>query len=273
MGVRKGTVSAAWAVALCAVVRAGPINSDVAFTPREGGGVLRLQYAFEEADGGRVVDHLSRSSVRGVLVLGLRANLAWITAVPYVHQRADVFNRRFGRSERQREGVGDVTLLLKYRFWQRDHGPMQTDRWAVLGGLQVRSGDRDFSSDSYDPIVGLVYTWRRRQAKFDADLVYQFNTGAGKARHDDLRYDATFSYRFYPTRYTSASTFDIDAVAELNGRYRTDGSHTLYLSPGLVVSFVRWSLEMSVQIPTLEEHVPGAAETDYRFVAGVRYRW
>ena len=252
---------------------AGPINSDVAFTPREGGGVLRLQYTYEEAGAGGAVRHKNQSTVRGVLVYGLRQNLALILSAPYVNRQVDRFDKRFGRTEEAHDGVGDITLLLKYRFYQKDLGPMSTVRLAALGGLNVRSGDMEFSSDSYDPIVGAVFTWRHDRNKFDADLIYQFNTAGGQAGHDTLRYDLAYSRRIYPATYDDSTGYEILAVAELNGRYKTDGSHTIYLAPGVVLLSEQWSLEMSIQLPALQNLAGDGPETRYRLVTGLRYRW
>ena len=256
----------------CAAV-AGPINSDVAFTPREGGGVLRLQYTYEEAGAGGAVQHKNQSTVRAVLIYGLRSNIALILSAPYVNRQVDRFNKRFGRTEEAHDGVGDITLLLKYRFYQKDLGPLSTVRLAALGGINLRSGDRDFSSDSYDPIVGAVFSWRDDRDKFDADLIYQFNTGGGQARHDTLRYDLTYSRRIHPASYDDSTGYEILGVAELNGRYKTDGSHTIYLSPGVVFQFEQWTLEMSIQLPALQNLAGDRPETRYRFVTGLRYRW
>ncbi len=252
---------------------AGPINSDVAFTPREGGGILRLQYTYEEAGAGGAVQHKNQTTVRGVLIYGLRSNIALILSAPYVNRQVDLFDKRFGRTEEAHDGVGDITLLLKYRFYQKDLGPMNTVRLAALGGLNLRSGDLDFSSDSYDPILGAVFTWRHDRDKFDADLIYQFNTGGGQARHDTLRYDLTYSRRIHPVSYDDSTGYEILAIAELNGRYKTDGSHTIYLSPGVIFQFERWTLEMSLQLPALQDLAGDGPETDFRFVTGLRYRW
>ena len=254
-------------------VDGGPINSDAAFTPREGGGILRLQYSFEEAEGNGPVQHVSKSTVKAVLVYGLKSNLALFLKVPYVNRQVDRFDRRLGRSEDAHDGVGDITVMAKYRFYQKDAGPQETVRVAVLGGLNVRSGDSDFSSDSYDPIVGAVFSWRKQRSKWNADLIYRFNTGRGDRRHDMLRYDLTYSRRVYPAEYSEGHTYDIDAVAEINGRYVTDGTHEVFLSPGMVWTWERVSFELSVQIPALQDLSGGAAETDYRIVTGLRFRW
>lgn len=256
-----------------ATVQAGPINTDVAFTPREGGSILRLQYVYSESGAGGAVRHINASQARATYIYGAKENLALFLSVPYVHRQVDRFNAKLGRFEEERDGIPDFTVMAKYRFWQEDRGPGKTTRWALLGGLNVRSGDSDFSSDSYDPIVGLVYSWRANRANVDLDCVYQFNTGGGKFRHDTLRYDAAYSYRLFPAVFDSESKYEIAGVAELNGRYSTDGSHEIFIAPGLQLTTERWTLETSLQLPVVQEFSQDGPETNYRFVIGIKLRW
>lgn len=252
---------------------AGSIHSDVALTPREGGHILRLQYTYSEADAHADIQQINRSTVRATYIYGLRANLALLISAPYVNQQVDRIAGRSGRVEEAHDGVGDVTLLAKYRFWQHDAGPQQTQRWAVLGGMRLRSGDANFSSDSYDPIVGTVFTWRSGRKFFDADLVYRFGTGSGKSRLDTLRYDLAYSYRLAPAEFQPGRNTEWNLVAELNGRYRSDGAHELLLSPGLQFVMERCTLEASIQWPVVQNLARDEAEIDFRLVMGVRFHW
>ncbi len=255
---------------------AGPINSDVAFTPRKGGGVLRMQYSYADAQGyGRARDirQVQTSVARVALVLGLEADLALILNVPYVYREQQVYDRREGHVEDRRDGPADTTLLLKYRFWQLDEGPLRTRRLAGLLGVNLSNGDSDFSSDSYDPIVGVVYSWRNNRHVFDADLVYRINTGDGDFDHDTLLYDMAYSYRIHPETFDATTPTQWSIVAELNGRYRTDGIHEIFLAPGIQYTSQQWTWEASFQLPTVQELGGNTVETDYRFSVGWRYRW
>jgi len=254
-----------------ATLLAGPINTDVALTPPKGGSIFRLQYVYSESGGSGDVQHVNASIMKGTYVFGLKENLALFLTAPYIHREIDVVKPQRGRFERSDTGVADLTFLAKYRFWQDDRRPGETLRWAALGGVNIRSGDSDFTSDSYDPIVGTVFTWQRDRGWLDADLVYQFNTGGGKSRHDAVRYDVAYSYRLMPGRFEPGNAWELDAVAELNGRYITDGSHEIFLSPGLQFITTRWIFETSLQLPVIQD-IDGP-ETDYRFVVGFRFQW
>lgn len=275
-GIGAALVTLAVAVGTGQTARAGPINTDVAFTPREGGAILRLQYHYSESGGAGEVENINASIVRATYVFGVKANLALFLSVPYGNRQIDRLVRRDNRwirFEEAHDGLADVTVLAKYRFWQHDRSESETQRWAVLGGLNIRSGDSDFSSDSYDPILGTAFSWRRDRGRFDADLVYQFNTGVGDFRHDGLRYDVAYSYRVFPQRYQRGQSYSLDAVAELNGFYSTDGSHEVFLSPGLQYVTERWALEASVQLPVVQEFAQDRPETDFRIVLGFRLHW
>ncbi len=252
---------------------AGPINTDVAFTPFKGGNMLRLQWRYEEADGNAGVQHKNVSVYRATWVHGLEPNLALIVNAPFVVARVDKFAKNRGRFQVQHDGLADITALLKLRFWQKDQGPLRTMRAAVLGGMNFRSGDTDFTSDSYDPIVGVVYSMREDRSVFDADLIYQFNTAGGLGRHDVLRYDLGFSYRLFPVTFEDDVLEELQVVAELNGSYNTNGDHEVFLAPGFQYTTEKWTWEISVQIPTIQEFSGYNADTDYRLVLGFKYRW
>ncbi len=268
-----GLVSAIVATAIPAGSEAGPINSTVAFTPREGGSILRFQYTYSEADRRGNIQHVNASNVQTTYAYGLKQNLALIATIPYANRQVDLVDPKLGRFEEAHDGLGDITVLAKYRFWQKDLGPGRTLRWAALGGLNIRSGDSDFTSDSYDPILGAVFTWRGGRHRLDADLIYRFNTGTGRFRHDALRYDFSHSFRIFPVTFKADQTFELDTVAELNGMYATNGSHEVFLSPGLQFITERWTFETSIQLPVIQDFAGDPPESNYRFVAGLRFRW
>lgn len=256
-----------------AVALSGPINSDVAFTPRSGGTILRLQYTYSEADRHDSTPGVVSSGARAVLIHGATENLALILAAPFVHREIDALGPGGSSMQFRHDGLADVTLLAKYRVWQNDVGPLHTLRWAVIGGVNIRSGDSDITSDSYDPILGTVFSWRRDRRSFDADLLYQLNTGGGQAGHDVLRYDLAYSYRLMPETFGTSNPYSFNVVAELNGRYLTDGSHEVFFAPGLQFAMPRWVLEASLQLPVVQDLSGGMPEDDFRLIVGLRFQW
>ena len=107
-------------------------------------------------------------------------------------------------------------------------GPTEPARLNLLGGMEVRSGESNVSSDSYDPLLGLVYTQSHGRHGFDAALLWKFNTAGGPAP-DRLRYDVAYVYRLQPEQYTVDKLTALFAVLELNGSYETNGDQELFL--------------------------------------------
>ena len=245
------------------------INTDVAMTPNRDGGVFRLRLIAEEGDIKTPSTEIDALSVSATVAYGLRANLALFLNLPYVRREG----KMSAGASAVDQGIADFTIFGKYRFIQRDTGPVDTQRWAWIGGVNVRSGDSDVSSESVDPLGGVVYSLQRGRSHVDADLLYQINTGSGASGDDVLRYDAAYSYRVYPERFKPGKAYSLETVAELNGHYTTDGSHTVFVSPGLQYHLERWTFETSLQLPLFQDVAPNRMETDYRVLAGFRFHF
>ena len=256
--------------------QAFPINTNVALQPAEGQFIYRtqLRYRSFEVDGPNAdVDVLTNSHV---LVYGWTARFSTVLGVPlrYRHFEQD------GRKEDD-VGVGDINLLARYQLWKK-LAYLSSQSWTLLGGLQVPTFDDPFSSRSFDPILGTVYSWRYFRHGFDADAVYQLNTQNDRdfEEGDILRYDLTYQYRLWPWQYTSETSWTLSGLLEANGvqqwkseRYgrslRESDSHQLFVSPGLVLSGRRVRLEAGLQVPVIRQVGNAAKEDDVRFVLGL----
>jgi len=179
-------------------------------------------------------------------------------------------------SDQRVGGVGDITVLGKWRFYQDDSGPLDTLRLSLAGGIRIRSGDAPFTSDGYDPIVGLAATKISGRHGFNGSLQWLFSTDGndepiypGESLADVLRYDAAYLFRLYPAKYSSETYGALYAVVELNGTYETNGDNELLIAPGLMYEAATWTLELSVQAPVWRD-VHHRAEMDYAIVAGIR---
>lgn len=266
-------------VALTAPVFAQePINADAAPMPSPGHVTVREQFRFvrlslDEGPRDRqsdIDDFQMRTTVNVGLVRDVSLSLR--NSVIFRDQSFD----RTSRDDRE-QGVGDVTLLAKWRVWRRDSGPVDTARLALLGGADIRSGDAPFTSDAYNPIVGAAYTQISGRHGFNAALSYTFTTDgaadatyAGMSTADVLRYDAAYLYRLAPSAWSADTKGAWYGMVELNGVYETNGDNEILLSPGLMYEAVTWALELSVQLPVWQD-IGFRAETDYTFVIGLRY--
>ncbi len=228
------------ASALLALTRGGHaagLNTDVALTPPLGGTIIRVQWRYSRLFGD---DREVQRSVRP------------ITAV-------------YGATE-------NLAILGKYRFLQEDE-PGRTTRWAVIGGAEVPTFDNDFSSESFDPIIGTVFTHQRLDWWIDWDVLYKFNTAGGGAGDDELRADVAYSHRLLGGESDVTGPWGLYAIAEVNARYFTDGSAQAFASPGLQYITPNLILEAGVQLPIGQDLKSPRLETDYTVVVSFRLQF
>ena len=179
-------------LALHSVSYGAGLNTDVALTPPEDGTIVRFQWRdITLSHDPTPMDRDVSLTVNPLTVVhGISANLAVLATLPSINRRVELPSGE----DAEDTGVGDIPLLFKYRFYQDDE-PGVTTRWAMIGGVEIPSYDEDFSSDSFDPIIGTVWTHQRRDWWIDWDLIYKFNTAGGTAGDDLLRGDTAASIR------------------------------------------------------------------------------
>ena len=249
---------------------AAGLNTNVALTPPEDGWIIRTQWRYSRLSGDptpfdRVID-LSIQPI--TIVYGLTADLALISTVPIIHREID-----FGSGASTSDtGIGDIPLLAKFRFFADDK-PGKTTRWAAIGGLEIPTFDDGFSSESYDPIIGTVWTHQERNWWLDWDLLYKFNTAGGIAGDDELRGDVAYSHLLMGGENESSGPWGLYAIGEINALYITDGSVEVLGSPGLQYITPNLILEAGVQLPLIQDMESSRLETDYTIVLSVRFQF
>lgn len=259
----------------CNVTRAQtPINAPGAMQPSTGTGVWHIMPMYREigSDPRSNVESGHEYIALSQLAYGLRNNLMIQFDAPIVFRDLDLG----GAGDDDDFGIADSTVLMKYRLFQNDHGPTETTRFSVIGGLQI-PGDVEFEMDSsneaWDPIIGGVFSTVRGRHGFNADALWEFYTGddddAPEFQSDSLRYDASYLYRLSPDRYTADSVGALYAVTELNGFYGTNGDHEIYLSPGVMYESKTFTLDATVMIPVHQE-VDHRAESEFLVGIGLR---
>jgi len=254
------------------------MNGESATAPSPGTFVLKEQVHYirlKVTDGpyqdrGTIEETLLLSSIN----VGLRKDLSLSLRLPVALRRYE--KDRFDRTDQQ-EGVGDLTLLGKWRFWQEDSGPLNTSRLALLGGIDVRTGDNPFTSDAYSPLLGAACTLIRGRSGFNFSAMWKFTTGGndfptfpGESTADFGRGDISYLYRLYPKEFSSETAGAWYAIGEITGYYETNGDRELFLSPSLMYEGRTWALELSLQMPVREE-VEHRPEFDFMVMAGLRF--
>lgn len=279
--------SPAWAVS---------INSPVGLTPFKGQTIIREQVRYKRvSDDPTSLDRDTRVlSVPTTFVYGFTEKFAGVATIPYVYKKQRT-NSGSERITRKISGLGDISLLGKYRILTKD-SPGATSRLSILGGLEVptgRSGDSDsigklprafqIGSGSWDPVLGAAYSNQTLDDEWDYNLTYQFNTESRDFEFGDiLKYTIAYQKRMLPWELPDEGLYtQFNAVLELNGEWQqrnrdasgivdASGGHILYLSPGLQIASKRFVAETSFQIPVAQDLNGTQAEADYIMVTSLR---
>lgn len=173
-------------------------------------------------------------------------------------------------------GVEDVTVRAKWRIWKEDYGPLDTGRLSLIGGVNIPTGDDDFSSDSLDFDFGAVYTHITGRHGFNVAAQYRLNTGSedqplliGEGNADLLRGDASYLYRLSPASFADSPDAALYGVIEFNSYYSTNGDMELFLSPGILYEARTWAFEAAVRVP-VGASLDHSARTQIGVTVGVR---
>ncbi len=204
------------------------------------------------------------------LTLGLTGALSAVADVPAVRERGR------GPDGEHHAGLGDVSIGLKWRFWQHDTGAIETNRLALTGGVRLPSGADGLSSGGVDPFVGLVFTTVRGRHGLNASAQYLVTTDGrddpvapGMGSADLLTLETSYLYRLSPSAYTPETEASLYAVAESFVDYETNGDAEWRIAPGLLYEARRWAAELSVILPVATD-VERRSEFGHGFAAGVR---
>lgn len=268
--------AAAFILAAPAAVAQEALNMPAATQPAAEHFTFRSLYRYTRLDEDPTNQNRSADDHRidAIIAYGITGELSASLTLPLTYRRTSFNMVMPSYSD---VGVADPTLMLKWRFWQRDLGPVDTIRTSLLLGAEVPIGDGALTSGSLDPIAGVVITTVLGRHGLNGSVQYTLTTGGDRqpltfaqGQADALRADASYLFRVSPERYTAETTAASYTVLELNWRYETNGDRELFLSPGFLYEAKTWAAEVGVQIP-IEQSLRHRPETEYAIVAGVRF--
>lgn len=243
--------------------------------PAAGNFYLRQKFQYvglgdDPSPEGRDIDKFISTTT---LYYGITRELSMSFELPLVYMSE---NPAVGATEGE-FGVNDMTLLFKYRPLQIDLNPVDSVRFAVYGGVEIPSGDGDFSSHSFDPLLGGVFTAILGRHGVNQSVGYKFNYGgdefntrAGDGPSNALRYDTAYLFRLSPETYgpeTGAATY---LTLELNGLYETNGDNEILLGPGILYEARTFAAEIAVGFPIVQD-VDERPETNLMVTFGLRF--
>ncbi len=249
------------------------INTNTAIAPGEGQFIYRTQLRFLRSQTTPVPPDIDVNLLVNpqVLAYGVRENLTLFGVVPLIKRDGVVRPPDGSVNELEEFGIGDMRFFAKYRIGEVDQ-PGETTRLSLFGGLEVPSYDKNFSSRSWDPFLGTVWTYQSLEWGLDLDWFWNFNTGRELFRHDEMRYDLAYTYVLLTGQNLDDRFWQLNSIFEINGSYLTDNSHVVYAAPGFQLALERMIVEASFQLPVVRE-VRNGIEPDYTFVIGTRITW
>ncbi len=283
-----------------------PINTDTAFVNGLQGAAVR-SFVFSVSrsglvrDGEDIVDPSNRElSIFAIPIIVpyevVKNKLDIVGGVPVLYKRM-AFTENGNRHELTNSGLGDLFVLAKYLFLQRDR-PGQTTRMAAVARIKFPTAEDDktdaqgnplprplqLGTGSVDYSAGIIFTHVVRRIGFNADLVYTFNTEAdGFAFGDTLKYDVAVGYRLAPREYITYPTRQWNAYLELNGQFSRkntlngvalpdSGGNVTFLSPGIqFIPYSTFLVEASLRIPVIQNLNGTQLKFQPAFTVG--FRW
>lgn len=254
--------------------------TEAATMPSPGTYVLREQLTFFKygLHPHRGTESTEETTWENSLTAGIARGWAVRLTAPVTWRRDAPGSGFPGGEDTRDQGVENLDIQFKWRFYQSDTGGIDTLRAALLFGASVPSGDdHDFSESTVNPMIGAVITkvWGRHG--FNQDLMYHFNTGGdmagnfgGDGPDDAVRFNSAYLYRIAPSRYTEDTTGAWYVTAEINGLYETGGDTELRFSPGVMFEGREFGFEIMGQLP-LWHDLKDRGELDLAIGVGVRF--
>jgi hypothetical protein len=209
------------------------------------------------------------------LTYGLTGDWVAGAELPYVDKRSDVGSVN---------GLGDLQLFTKYRFWRQDTLGAQ-DSAAAFVKLKLDTadggGDPSRGTGSTDATFGLTYGHESLKWYRWASVRYRLNgkNDAGLERGNKVFLDLVGGIRLSPPRYREPDTV---WLLELNGEYTEhaqrngvdiadSGGTELFLSPGIFWTERNFAIKSGVQIPIFSDLNGNQDNSDYR--ARLIFEW
>ena len=206
------------------------------------------------------------------LAYGLTGDLVFMLRANYLIRKQNTQNG----PDIESDDFSDLHVMLKRRVWQEDTSPTDTRRLGLALGLDLPTGSAPCGSDSWDPMVGMIYTEVEGRWGFNTAWRWKFNTGgrpnplrAGDTTADLMMVDLSWLYRLSPKHFTDEEEGAWYAMLEVNNLYETNGDTELFLAPGIMYETHGWAMEASVQLPIFQK-LDYRPETEFTLTVGMR---
>ncbi|MCH8011722.1 MAG: transporter [Candidatus Marinimicrobia bacterium] len=221
--------------------------------------------------------------------------LVVIGVIPFLNKEMNM-TKEGTRQSRGDSGWGDLKLLAKYQFFQKDTRS-STLRMTFLGGIKLPTGKYNASdaegplprplqlgSGSFDILGGPIITYVRNRLGINAEVSFRKNTEADNYRFGDiLSTNFVLGYRILPKVYETYpspyATAFLELLSQFRGRDRENGveledtgGKVVLLSPGIQFVLSRTFLvEASLQVPIFQDLNGTQLGIDFSSTFGIRW--
>jgi outer membrane putative beta-barrel porin/alpha-amylase len=254
------------------------ISVDAGLTPGEDRYIIRLQMRYMESghDPTGMDREMKMYAYPFIMVYGLKPELT--VMAKYVHLTREMDSMMMDTSD---SGSGDFFVMSKYRLY-RVNEPTYTFGVASTLGIELPTGDPEFTSDTYDMHAGLFASYRRGPLAVDINGAYVWNRFSNHSSDiypgDEFNFDLATGYQFSLSDSGRAS---IAPVAELNFKSvwpdRMDGhkipntgGDVLIAAPGIKFTTTWIVFEGLVQFPIWQDQRDDGLERGVSGLLGIR---
>jgi len=182
-------------------------------------------------------------------------------------------------------GMSDIQVFTKYRFWREDSLGLQESA-AVMLAINGENGDENstpkLGNGATDVIVGLTYgyeslKWYRWAS---ARYIRPGTSDAGFRKGDKWLVDFVVGWRPVPPEYKKPDTVWLlelntemtDQTEISNGSLNANSGGTeIFISPGIFWTTRNFAIKSGLQIPIMSDLDGTKDESDYRFKAS--FEW
>lgn len=259
---------------------AAGISIDSGLTPPLDRWILRNQvrYMKRHGDPTNMRRKMRTYVIPTVLAYGLRPDLTLM-----INQKVRIREMEMMGVKDKDAGLDDLFIMGKYKLYRRNTRDY-TFGIAPTLGLEIPSGSKPFSSDTWDLKPGMFLSWRSGQWASDFNVSYQWNGFADEGRHgidpgDELKLDMAVSYRFPMGELGQVTWAPVLEVThqkvwpEKNSgnKVPNTGEFITLISPGLKYTTSSFVFEALFQMPVLQEQRGTQLKQDYGCLLGVRW--
>lgn len=159
-----------------------------------------------------------------------------------------------GNFSNESSGLSDINISWKWRFHSKNTGPLNTSRTALISSLQIPTGGEGWSTQSFNPSLGIAHTSIIDRWGLGLFAEYKFNTGSG-ARYNITGLDSTYDtgvvggsvlYRISPKKFKSDTRGALYGVVESQGVVNQAGA-SIQIGPGIMYEAETWVVELGWQ--------------------------